>query len=48
MVAAQYTILKHIHPGHHNWQEVLGVFLVILGSICPPLYDIVKMYCVVK
>ena len=41
MVAAQYSILKHVLPGHHNWQEVCGVFLVIAGSILPPLYDVI-------
>ena len=32
MLAAQYTILNDIHPGHRNWIEVLGVFLVLLGA----------------
>ena len=41
MVAAQYTILKHILPGNQNWQELLGVAMVILGSMCPTVYDIV-------
>ena len=33
LLAAQYTILKHIHPGHRNYIEVCGVLLVIIGNI---------------
>ena len=30
---SQYTVLSSIHPGHRNWIEVLGVCLVLIGSI---------------
>ncbi len=39
MVAAQYTILSHILPGHQNWQELLGVGLVLLGSLLSYIYE---------
>ncbi len=42
MVAAQYSILQQILPGHRNWQELTGVFLCLAGSILPPVYDILK------
>ncbi len=45
MVAAQYTILRNIFPGHHNWQELVGVTVVVIASISLSIYDIVKMYC---
>ena len=32
MLIPQYTILSSIHPGHRNWIEVVGAFLVLLGS----------------
>ena len=44
MLAAQYTILKDIHPGHRNWIEVLGVLLVLLGSIVSSVVDIWRGY----
>ncbi len=43
MVGAQYTILQHILPGHRNWQELMGVFLVICGSMLTPMYDIIQL-----
>ena len=39
MVAAQYTILSHILPGHQNWQELFGVGLVLLGSMGSYIYE---------
>ena len=33
LVAAQYTLLKNIHPGNHNIAEVIGVVMVIAGNI---------------
>ena len=44
MLAAQYTILKDIHPGHRNWIEVLGVFLVLLGATVSSVVEICKSY----
>ena len=35
----QYTILASVMPGHRNWMEVLGVILVLLGSILGSLYE---------
>ncbi len=42
MVAAQYSVLREILPGHRNWEELFGVFLVICGSILPSMYDVIK------
>ncbi len=42
MLAAQYSILEEILPGHRNWQELVGVFLSLAGSILPPVCDIIK------
>ena len=42
MVAAQYSILQEILPGHRNWQELVGVALVIGGSIIPPLHNSIR------
>ncbi len=42
MLAAQYTVLKDIHGGHRNWQELLGVVLVILSSMMAAL---INTYC---
>ena len=44
MLAAQYTILKDIHPGHRNWIEVLGVFLVLLGATISSVVEICQGY----
>ena len=44
MLAAQYTILKDIHPGHRNWIEVLGVFLVSLGATISSVLEIYRNY----
>ncbi len=30
---SQYTILSSILPGQKNWMEVVGVFLVLIGSV---------------
>ena len=44
MLVAQYTILKDIHPGHRNWIEVLGVFLVSLGATISSVVEICRSY----
>ena len=44
MLAAQYTILKDIHPGHRNWIEVLGVLLVLLGATISSVVEICQSY----
>ncbi len=33
LLIPQYTILTSILPGHKNWMEVAGVFIVLSGSI---------------
>ena len=43
-LAAQYTILKNIHPGHRNWIGILGVICVLFGTIFSSLVEIVKGY----
>ena len=44
MLAAQYTILKDIHPGHRNWIEVLGVFIVLLGATASSILELCRSY----
>ena len=44
MLIAQYTILKDIYPGHRNWIEILGVILVLGGSIFSSVVDIFRSY----
>ena len=39
-LAAQYTILKNIYPGHRNWMEVLGVLFVLFGTMFSSLIEI--------
>ena len=36
LVVLQYTVLSPIQPGHRNWEEILGVVLIILGNISGP------------
>ena len=42
MVAAQYTVLKDIYPGHRNWIEIVGIGLVILGCLFIPFVQLAK------
>ncbi len=35
----QYTILASVMPGHRNWMEVVGVVMVLLGSISASLHE---------
>ena len=39
---SQYTILRAIHAGNHNWMEMLGVGLVAVCVICPAVIKILK------
>ncbi len=32
-LACQYSILKHLKPGHPNIGEVFGVLLVVIGNV---------------
>ena len=38
----QYTIASSIHPGHRNWIEVTGVFLVLLGASLGLILELFK------
>ena len=33
MLIPQYTVLSSLYPGHKNWIEVVGVVLVLIGSM---------------
>ncbi len=33
LLISQYTILSSILPGQRNWMEVVGVFIVLIGSV---------------
>ncbi len=35
VVIAQYTFLSGIHPGNHNWIEILGIVVVLVSSMVP-------------
>ena len=37
LVVAQNTFLSSVQPGNHNWIEILGVVLVLIGSTVPPV-----------
>ena len=39
MLIAQYTVLSSVLPGHRNWIEVLGVGLVLTGSVAKSLLE---------
>ena len=41
-LAAQYTVLSSILPGNRNWIEVVGVFLVLVGSMLVSTVEIYK------
>ena len=41
VLVAQYTILSHIFPGHRNWMEVIGVMMVLFGTILSSIYEII-------
>ncbi len=36
----QYTILASVLPGHRNWMEVVGAFMVLLGSVSGSMYEL--------
>ncbi len=40
MLIPQYTISASILPGHKNWMEVVGVFIVLIGSVLASLLEI--------
>ena len=44
MLILQYTLMSSIMPGHHNWIEVLGAFIILFGVALQPAHDIVQNY----
>ena len=42
MLIAQYTILSSVLPGHRNWIELVGVLLVLTGSVAKSLLEFSK------
>jgi carbon starvation protein CstA len=42
LLILQYTALKHIKPGHHNWLEILGAVFCLLAVIAGPVWHILK------
>ena len=42
MLIPQYTVLSSILPGHQNWVEVVGVVLILLGSIMGSVIEMCK------
>ncbi len=43
MLGCQYTVLRHILPGHQNIWEVLGVILVTVATMFLPVLQIFRM-----
>ncbi len=39
----QYTILSSVLPGNKNWMEVVGVFLVLLGSFSASVHEMITL-----
>jgi drug/metabolite transporter (DMT)-like permease len=44
LLIAQYTLLRCIHPGKHNWMEILGVLLVTFANTAGPIWDLIVKY----
>ena len=42
MLIPQYTVMKHIMPGHGNWIEVVGVLITIVGIGLSPTFDFIS------
>ena len=38
----QYTVMKHILPGHRNWIEVVGVLAITIGVGLVAIFDYIK------
>ena len=43
MTILQYTSLKHIHPGHRNWEEVVGILLLTVGNCSVALLGLLEV-----
>ncbi len=37
---AQYTVLRHVNPGHQNAVEVVGAVIVVMGNAFGPVYQL--------
>ena len=44
LLIPQYTLMKHIMPGHMNWLEVAGVIITVVGVALSPMVDIFLQY----
>ena len=44
MLVPQYTVLKHILPGHGNWLEVFGAICISFGVALRPTFDLIKVH----
>ena len=42
LLIPQYTVMKHILPGHDNWIEVVGVLITTVGIGLIPVFDYIK------
>ena len=43
MLIPQYTVLKHILPGHGNWLEVFGAICISFGVALTPVFDLITL-----
>ena len=41
LAVLQYTMLSSLQPGYRNWEEILGLALVVMGNILGPMLGIV-------
>ena len=42
LLIPQYTVLSSVLPGHRNWMEVVGVVLILLGSVMGSVIEMCK------
>ena len=42
---SQYTFMKDVNPGKHNYIEITGVLTVFIGIIITPMYELYLQYC---
>ena len=45
---AQYTITRHLHPGHRNAMEIIGAIIVFVGAMLPSAITLIKLKCATK
>ena len=41
-IFVQFTFMKSIMPGHQNWIEVVGVFVMVFGAAVSPVHDMLQ------